>query len=72
MALITPDSATKIILADSSKWEDWNERFIAKVISYKLWKYIEDEVPLIQEPTKPQYNDFDIKPSVRNRQSNQP
>ena len=36
MALITPDSTTKIVLADSSKWEDWNERFIAKAILYKL------------------------------------
>jgi hypothetical protein len=72
MALITPDSTTKIILADSSKWEDWNECFIAKAILYKLWKYIEDNAALIQEPAKPLYKDFDIKPLVRNIQLNQP
>jgi hypothetical protein len=68
MALITPDSTTKIILADSSKWEDWNEHFIAKAISYKLWNYIEDKTTLIQELAKPLYKDFDIKPPVQNTQ----
>jgi hypothetical protein len=66
MALITPDSTTKIILANFSKWEDWNERFIAKAISYKLWKYIENKAALIQELAKPQYKDFDIKPPAQN------
>jgi len=72
MASITPDSTTKIILADSSKWEDWNERFIAKAISYKLWNYVEDKTTLIQEPAKPHYKDFDTKPPVRNTRSTQP
>jgi hypothetical protein len=40
MASSTPESTTKVILIDSSKWESWNEVFITKAKQFLIWQYI--------------------------------
>jgi len=71
MVSSTPESTTKVILTDSSKWESWNEVFITKAKQFLILQYINAEgmptslsQPLtdvdtfIEKPEKPQLANF--------------
>jgi len=50
---MTTNEATTIVLDSPDKWEDWELKFKAQVVSYNLVNQIFDDEAFLDKPTKP-------------------
>jgi hypothetical protein len=71
---VTMDATNKIILTNSSTWEDWSERCLGQANMYRLLDHIQGKEELFTKPLKPSMTDYPQKtrPTMATRSQSQP